>query len=491
MHSSSASSSNASTASTASASASGSATPADASAPVAWPAITVKGATRPVPHLPGGRPLLGYLTEFRNDRIGVLMRLSRTYPEMVEMPMGLFIRRVNVTSSPVIANEVLTTKQASFEKTPGLTLFLRPVLGDGLLTSEKAVHEKQRRLLAPAFAHKRIAGYAATMAERTEKLAMRLRQEPPAKPLDLSEEMMRLTFEIVGKTLFDAEVVGDATAVGDALTTAMEVAMGQLGSVVPIPPQVPTPQNLKYRRAVHALDELVYRVIRDRRGQGGDRGDVLSMLLSARDEDGSSMTDKQVRDEAMTLFLAGHETTANALTWTFYLLARHPDKRAKMEAELDALGRTPSYDDLKLLPYTLAVFKEAMRLYPPAYIIGRRAIADVTVGEHRIKKGGIVMINVIGIHHREDLWPNAEAFEPERFLADNAKDIARCAYMPFGAGPRICIGNHFAMMEGHTLLATIARHVRFELTSDAKVDLEPLVTLRPRGGLPVTAHARS
>ncbi|MBX3206740.1 MAG: cytochrome P450 [Labilithrix sp.] len=443
-------------------------------------------AARTLPRIPG-RPILGHLASFRNDRVGMLLRLAKTHPDIVEMPMGL-VRRVVVVSSPSLANEVLSTKQSAFVKAPGLAVFLRPVLGGGLLTSEHEVHERQRKLLAPAFAHKRIASYAATMAERAERFATTLRE---GEPLDLAEAMMRLTFEIVGKTLFDAEVVSDASAVGDALTTAMEVAMGQLGAVIPLPPMIPSPQNLKYKRAVARLDEVVYRIIRERRAEGGDRGDVLSMLLDARDEDGTAMTDRQVRDEAMTLFLAGHETTANALSWTFYLLARHPDARARMEAELDALGRVPSYEDLKQLPYTLAVFKEAMRLYPPAYVLGRRSVADATIGEHLVRKSSIVLVSILGIHRRSDLWPDPETFDPGRFLGDKEKQLPRCAYMPFGAGPRVCIGNHFALMEGHALLATVARRVRFEPTSAEPAELEPLVTLRPKGGLAMRAHVRT
>jgi cytochrome P450 len=426
-----------------------------------------------------GHPLLGHLSAFRNDRVGILLRLVKSHPEMVEMPMGI-VRRVVAVSSPSLANEILVTKQDSFVKAPGLAIFLRPVLGDGLLTSERSTHERQRRLLAPAFAHRRVASYADTMAERAGRFASTLE---PGQSVDLSESMMRLTFEIVGKTLFDAEVVGDAEAVGEALTTAMEVAMGQLGSVIPIPPMIPSPKNMKYRRAVGRLDDVLYRIIRARRSEGGDRGDVLSMLLAAKDEDETSMTDKQVRDEAMTLFLAGHETTANALSWTFYLLDRHPEVRTRMEAELDALGRVPSYEDLKALPYTLAVFKEAMRLYPPAYVLGRRPVEDVVIGEHLVKKNSIVLVNVLGIHRRPDVWSEPDRFEPERFLDDREKQLPRCAYMPFGAGPRICIGNHFALMEGHLLLATIARRVRFELTGTEPVETEPLITLRPKGGI--------
>jgi cytochrome P450 len=292
--------------------------------------------------------------------------------------------------------------------------------------------------------------------------------------------MMRLTFEIVGKTLFDTEVDADASEVGEALTVAMECAMGQLESLVPVPPVVPTPTNLRYRRAVARLDKVIFRIIRERRAQGDDRGDVLSMLLAARDEDGGAMTDAEVRDQAMTLFLAGHETTANAMAWTFHLLAKNPDVRERLEAELDALGRTPSYEDLAKLPYALACMKESMRLYPPAYVLARRAIKDVTLGEQRFRKGSILIISVIGIHHRDSLFPDAERFDPTRFLGDKEKQLPRCAYIPFGAGPRICIGNHFALMEAHVLLATLARRARFDHATSAPVSYEPLVTLRPK-----------
>jgi len=440
----------------------------------------------PPPELPGGHFLLGHLPSFRNDLAGLLLGVAKTHPEVVTMPLGL-ARRILTMSSPALANEVLATKQRAFVKSAGLSIFLRPVLGDGLLTSERETHERQRRLLAPAFAPKRIAAYARTMQERAGRFVVSLRD---GQRLDLAESMMELTLEIVGKTLFDAEVVSDAGVVGEALTTAMEVAIGQLGSFVPVPPMIPSPGNSRYRRAVRRLDDVVYRVIRDRRTAGGDRGDVLSVLLDARDEDGTSMTDRQVRDEAMTLFIAGHETTANALSWAFYLLARHPEVRSTMETELDALGHAPTFEDLKRLPYTLAVFKETMRLYPPAYLLGRRAVEDVVIGDHLVKRNTIVFVNIIGIHRRADLWPDPERFDPQRFLREKDKTLPRCAYMPFGAGPRVCIGNHFALMEGHLLLATIAGRARFELTSQVPVEVDPLVTLRPKGGIDVRAELR-
>ncbi|MBX3186219.1 MAG: cytochrome P450 [Labilithrix sp.] len=453
-------------------------------------ASDVRAETRllPIPRVPG-HPVYGHLRSWQTDRTELQLRLVREAPDIARLRFG-FIPAI-VIGSPALAHEVLATKNHAFVKAPGLAIFLRPLLGNGLLTSEREVHAKQRKLLAPVFAHKRIASYAKTMADRADAFAA---SAPGAGEIDVAGAMMHLTLEIVGKTLFDAEVGSDADEVGDALTTAMQTAMDQLGSLVPLPPAIPTPTNLKNRRAVARLDAVIYRIIRERRREGGDRGDLLSMLLAARDEEGGTMDDRQIRDEAMTLFLAGHETTANALAWTFYLLAKHPEARAKMEAEVDALGRVPSYDDLEQLPWTLAVLKESMRLYPPAYILGRRATEDVVIGEHRIRRGSIVMINVLGIHHRPDLYADPARFDPGRFLGAADKQMPRCAYLPFGAGPRICIGNHFALMEAHVLLATIARRLRFDLASEAqreRVRLEPLITLRPLGGLPLRVIARA
>lgn len=438
----------------------------------------------PIPRRPG-HPLFGNLTELRKDRTAMQLRVGVEQPDIVALRLGL-VPAVMV-GSPALVNEILVTKNASFVKAPGLAIFLRPLLGGGLLTSEREVHARQRKLIAPAFAHKRISAYAATMAQRSEHYASSLAD---GKVLDISEGIMRLTLEIVGKTLFDAEVGNDADEVGDALTTVMECTIAQLSSIVPVPPIVPTRTNLKSRRAVARLDAIVYRIIKERRDQGGDRGDLLSMLLETRDEGGGSMTDQQVRDESMTLFLAGHETTANALSWALYLLAKNPDARARLEAEVDALGRVPSYDDLKQLPWTLAVLKETMRLYPPVYILARRVAEPVVIGNHQLKKHTIVLINVLGIHRRAELYPDPEKFDPSRFLGDAEKQLPRCGYMPFSAGPRVCIGNHFALMEGHVVLASLLKRVRFDLVDDAPVGLEPLVTLRPKGGVKVRVTVR-
>ncbi len=437
-----------------------------------------------------GRPLLGSLLEFRSDRFGLALRVARDHGELAEVRMGFF--KILMASSPRVAHEVLVDQEDAFVKSAGLSIFARPLLGDGLLTSEYAEHRRQRRMMAPIFAHKRIAGFGDVMVDKALRAAERLAARSEA---DLSDEMMRLTLEIVGKTLFDAELADDADTIGEALTAAMRQMMHALVRLVPMPPAIPTPGNLRMRHAVKRLDDVVYSMIRERRASGVDRGDMLGMLLAARDaeDEKTALSDREVRDQAMTLLLAGHETTANALAWTFYLLARHPEIRERLEGEVDAVlgDRPPTTADLTALPYTLAVFKEAMRLYPPAYFVGRRATREVRIGEATVARNQVVLVNIAGIHRRSDTYPDPDRFDPERFLGDEEKQLPPLAYLPFGAGPRICIGNHFALMEGHLVLATLARRLRFELLSSEPIRPEPLITLRPKGGVPVRVLPRA
>jgi cytochrome P450 len=437
-----------------------------------------------------GKPVIGHLMEFRANRTAVQLRTARSHPDSAQLRLGVF--DVVMVSSPAMAHDILGTQADAFTKSLGLSVFLRPLLGDGLLTSEHENHTRQRRLIAPAFTLKRIAAYATTMGERAKHSLEALGE---GDRVDASELMMRLTLEIVGKTLFDAEVGSDAGAVGDAITEVMQNTIKTLSSILPVPPTVPTPRNLRTRRARAKLDAIIYRLIAARRASPGDRGDVLSILLAARDEDGTTMTDEQVRDEAMTLFLAGHETTANALAWAIYLLAKNPAVRARAEQETAHLvGRKEpvGYDDLKALPYTMAVLKETMRLYPPVYVMGRRSSRDVVVRggeggrETLVKKHTNVLINVLGIHRRPELYPDPDRFDPDRFLGDREKQLGKCGYMPFGDGPRVCIGNHFALMEGHIILATLLASRRLDLErAQERIGTEPLITLRPRGGVPV------
>lgn len=441
----------------------------------------------PGPKVPGV-PLLGHLLHFRRDRFGLAVKIGRENQDLVSMRMGFF--GILMASSARAAHEVLTVNADAFIKSRGLAVFARPLLGDGLLTSERDEHKRQRRLMAPVFAHKRIASYADVMVQKSLESADRMARTPE---VDFAEEMMRLTLEIVGKALFDVELAGEASAVGDAVTFSMRQMMDAMVRLVPTPPSVPTPGNLRLRRAVGRLDEIVYGMIRGRRASGVDHGDMLGMLLATRDaDDGSGLTDHEVRDQAMTILLAGHETTANALAWAFYLLGRHPEARAKVEREVDTVldGRTATMADLPNLPYTLAVLKESMRLYPPAYMIGRRAAREVTICGSRVAKGQVVIVNVIGIHRNADAFPDPDRFDPDRFSPEREKALPPHAYIPFGAGPRVCIGNHFALMEGQLVLATLARRLRFDLVSKAEAGTDPLVTLRPKGGLPVRVTAR-
>jgi cytochrome P450 len=435
---------------------------------------------------------------FANDRIGFLLGIAARGEDLVRMPWWGGLVKANIVTSPELAHDVLVEHADAFVKGYGLSYFARPLLGNGLLTSERELHRRQRRMMAPAFVHKRIADYATVIAARAEAAQAAM---PDGQTIDMSAAMMRLTLEIVGATLFGAEVGPEADEIGEALTAAMEHATHALRAVVPIPPTWPTPANRRGLAAIARLDKTVYRLIEERRRSGKDHGDFLSMLLLAQDEDASPghesrvMTDKQVRDEAMNIFLAGHETTANALAWAFYLLAQHPEVRQKLEAEVASalVGRTPTLADLPAMPYALAVLKEAMRLYPPAYVVARRATREVTlVGGHKVAKNELVIVNIIGIQRRESYFPDPARFEPERFMPENEKRLAKQAFLPFGLGPRICIGNHFALLEGQLAVAALAQRVRLDLPAGAPaVEMEPLITLRPKGGMPMRVTRRA
>ncbi len=442
-----------------------------------------------VPRVPG-LPILGNLLDMRNDRVGFQVGCARKYPRMAEIRLGLMPFSAVMVNEPSIVGEVLVDHVDAFHKTPGLAYFGRPLLGRGLLTSEGELHKRQRRMMAPLFVKQRIAAFADVMADRGERSIARLRD---GEVVDFARETMRVTLEVVASTMFGSEVGDEAAEIHEALTVCLEYVSGAVQSLVPVPPDIPTPGNLRYKRAVARLDETIYRMIRERRASGVERPDLLSMVLAAKDEDdGAHMDEKQVRDELMTIFLAGHETTANALAWTFYLLAQHPHVWTRLTEEVDrVLGdRLPTVGDLPNLPYTLQVFKESMRLYPPAYVTGRQAIRDVTIGGRLLRKNDVAIINIVGIHRSPRNFPDPDTFDPSRFTPENEKKLARYAYMPFGGGSRICIGNNFALMEGHLLTAAYARKVRLELQPGVRVAPEPLVTLRPRGGMPMRVRFR-
>ncbi len=397
----------------------------------------------------------------------------------------LFNERFLLFSDPALVQEVLVTKQHSFRKGKALE-GARVFLGNSLLVSEGEEHTRQRRLIQPAFHRGRIAGYAQTMAEKAGDWTAARR---PGEEIDLAVEMNRLTLAVVAATLFGSDVEAEAGDVAHSLTVIIENFNRMLLPFWRYSRYLPTARNLALREAHQKLDTTIYRLISQRRKDTRDHGDLLSMLLAAEDADNPQkrLTDVEVRDQAMTLFIAGHETTANALAWTWHLLAQHDDVRAKMKAEVDAgLGgeRMPGLEDVAKLPYTTAVLSEAMRIFPPVWVVGRRALEDVTIGDYEVPRRTIVITSQYLIHRDERFWPNALEFRPERWLDKEAEEKRpKFAYFPFGGGGRVCIGEAFAWTEGVLLLAVIARRWRFEAVEGHPVEINPTVTLRPKHGL--------
>jgi cytochrome P450 len=434
-------------------------------------------------------PVLGNLLDLRRDSLGFFLGLSRRCGDVGYFHAGP--RRVVFVNSPELINTVLVQHADNFEKTPNMRNYLGPVLGNGLLTSLNAFHKRQRKLIAPAFQHRHVAGYADIMAGYAERIQAGWSD---GATIDIALEMMRLTLAIVSKTLFDTELGREADEIGEALTVAIRYTIDKFSALVQVPSTWPIPGNRSFRRARARLDATIYALIDERRRSGDDHGDLLSMLLSAQDEDdGSFMTDLQVRDEVMSLFLAGHETTANALAWTWYLLAQHPGVYARLREELQSVlaGRTPTAEDLRALPFTLQVLKESMRLYPPVWVLGRQAIRAMTLGSYELPAGMVVTISPYALHRRPDLFPLPGTFDPERFTPDREKLLPRNAYIPFADGPRVCLGNHFAQMEGQLILATLAQRVAFDPVPGRRVKPEPLITLRPKGGIEVLVRRLS
>ncbi len=436
-----------------------------------------------IPVVPG-LPLLGNLLKFRRDRLGLQEDAARVGPiarmQLAHIP-------VYILTDADLAHELLVDHAASVKKSAGLE-FLKPMLGEGLLTAEREPHKRHRKLLAPAFAPKRLAAYGEVMVDETRRQVATWRA---GDQIDLSHHMMEMTLAIAGRTMFGADVRSDASKVAEGLELGMRAHAESLRSPLRLGYNWPLPHHRRMRRGVAMLDEVVYRLIAEGRARGNDGGDVLSILLLARDEeDGTGLDDRQVRDEVMTLLLAGHETTANALTWAWYELARNERVLAKLVAEIDTLGGRPvTMDDLARLPWNLAVVDEAMRLHPPAYMTGRQTTEDITLGGHDFPKDSIIAVNIRGIHRRADYYPAPLAFQPERMLVDVKKARPRHHYLPFGAGPRVCIGAHFALLEAQLALATMVQHSTLRLVT-RHVDPEPLVTLRPLGGMPMIVQPR-
>lgn len=432
--------------------------------------------------------LLGSLSAFRDSRVEFQRQVMRQYPDVATVRLGPF--ELLSVGAPELVREVLVAQADAFVKSYGLSLFARPILGDGLLTSEGPTHRRHRQLLAPAFGPVQMRGYASIMGARAHSVLTSMLRD---QHVDITEQTMRVALEIAAQSLFGAEVKDQAFRIGEIVTEAIEALMATMTVSLPMPPLVPTPTNLRLHLAVRRLDAVVYQMIRERRRRRDERRDVLSLLLSARDEDSTTMSDRQVRDEVMTLFLAGHETTAVSLVWTLVLLSRNPHVRQAVEDELDRVlgGRPPTFEDAAQLSLTLRVIKESMRLCPPVYMLGRRAVRRTSLGGHTVRRNQVVLINTFGIHHRPDLYPDPERFDPDRFLPENEARRPRLAYLPFGMGHRVCIGSQFALLEAQMVLASWLQRARFDLLDAARpIEFHPLITLRPRGAVRMSVTPR-
>ncbi|MCC7537221.1 MAG: cytochrome P450 [Deltaproteobacteria bacterium] len=455
--------------------------------------MTQRSSTRDAARLPPGpaprRGILDsipYYVGIGRDPVGFVGRRFATYGDVYHVASkgpGLF-----VTRHPDHMHDVLVTHASKVRKEHTAFRMLSRVLGDGLLTTDGDVWKRQRRMLQPAFQQSRLSHYADVMTAETSRTCGGWSD---GATLEVGREMMELTLRIVSRALFSHDV-GDES---DDVARAMSVLQDSVGTPELLPHWMPTPHRRRFRAAVAAIDRIVFRMIRERRaGSGAAPDDLLQSLVTARDVegDGGELGETEIRDQLVTLFLAGHETTSHALTWTWYLLSQNPEVERTLHAELDGVlgGRDPGFADLPRLPYTEQVVKESMRLYPPVYLIARRAAEDLEMGGYSVPKGSEIVAWVYHTHRDPRWYPEPGVFRPERFTAENEGRLPKLAYAPFGGGPRACIGKSFAMMESRLLLATIARRFRLELVPGHRVAIKPRVTLNPRYGMRMIARRR-
>ncbi|HXU80302.1 MAG TPA: cytochrome P450 [Polyangia bacterium] len=449
----------------------------------------MSSAVARVPTGPRGGLVLGSLRAFRDDPLRFLVETARDHRPAARFQLGRIDARL--FSQPSGIKRILQDNNENYGRQTRSHAALRATLGNGLITSDGDFWRRQRRISQPAFHKQRIAGFGGAMTTAAEQLIDRWRPlAARGEALDIFPELLGLTLKILGRSLFSLELGGAAAAVGEGLDVVLHHTMETINSILPVPEALPTPANRRFKAAIRALDAVVLDLIQKRRQSPGGN-DLLSMLVESRDaESGEGMTDRQLRDEVMTLMLAGHETTSVTLSWAFTFLSRHPAVRRTLEEELAAVlgGRAAGLEDLPRLRYTRMVLEETMRLLPPAWVVTRSAVADDEVDGFFVPAGSLVIVSPYVTHRDPALWPNPEGFDPQRF---ESTEQPRYAYFPFGGGPHLCIGAGFAMMEAQIVLATVAQHLRLDLLPGHPVEVEPLVTLRPRHGIRMTLHPRS
>jgi cytochrome P450 len=431
------------------------------------------------------------LPQLRSDPIRTFLDAANQYGDFVYLKAGPY--HGFLVSDPAAVKHVLQDNARNYHKSP-LYSRLRDSLGNGLLTSEDSFWLRQRRLAQPAFHRQRLIAMADAMVICTEQMLERWAHTASAgQSIDVVDEMMGLTQAIIVRTMFST----DLGATADIVNRTWPIINRRIGETfwsTKLETTLPLPANRRFARALRELDTVVYRIIRTRRESRRDQSDLLSMLLSARDEDtGVGMTDRQLRDEVMTMLLAGHETTSLALSWTYYLLSRHPEAERSVTDEVDRVigDRRPEFGHVDQLSCTRRVIEESLRLYPPAWGFSRLALGDDQIGGYRVPKGSIVFVIPFVVHRRPKLWPDPERFDPDRFAPERESARPRFAYIPFGGGPRGCIGNQFAMLEAQLIVASIAQRYRVELVPGQDIRPEPLITLRPTPGVRARLRKRS
>ena len=393
------------------------------------------------------------------------LTISRTYGDIVcyrPAPEPAYL-----VNHPDYIRHVLVDNYKNYSKETYINQMFKKVVADGLLVSEGETWRRQRRMMQPAFHQQRIAGLSELVVAETSKMLEKWSAQED-EPVDISREMSVLTLSIITKALFGVDIGSHAAAVGQAVNLGGDL--------------LEKPRHPRFQKALETVEEVVQHIITERRKTGKDTGDLLSMLLDAQDEEtGATMDDRQLRHQVVTLLLAGYETTANALTWTWYLLAQHPEVADKVREEVDRelKGCRPTYTDLVRLPYTLQVFQEGMRLYPSAWILGRKALHDDEIGGYPVAAGTIVAISPYTMHRHPGYWENPDDFDPDRFSPERSAGRHRFAYLPFGAGPRQCIGNRFALMEAHLIIAAVSQRYRMELLPGQDIHPQPIFILRP------------
>ena len=449
-------------------------------------------STAPSPPGPALLEVPAWLMRIRRNTFQAFVSLSRQYESsLVQIPF-LPGRTLYICRSPEAARHVLQTNQKNYRK--ALTYnFIKPVVGEGLLTSEGEMWLRQRRLVAPLFHRKRIETYAETMRATIEELLDQWSPLRPGEIIDVSASMSQVTLSIAGKLLFDRDIGRQARWVGEDMVLLFRDVNKRILSPLSLPRKVPTPYNRKIQQALDRLDDLVYGMIKERRGREEESEDLLSLFMLAEDEDtGRQMTDKEIRDELLTFVIAGHDTTSNLLSWALYLLSKHPDTRRRLQKEVDTVvsDRVPTLEEARRLTYTDQVLNETFRLYPPAWTVEREPIEDDIVDGYLVKAGSIVSLGPYFVHHNPEVWENPEGFDPDRFSPEADPNRHRYAHFPFGGGPRKCVGADFAMLEARLLLAAIVKNVELNLTPDSFVEPEGTVTLYPKAGIPMAIQIR-